>query len=70
MNECILKGPMSHTEVLETIRDCYKAAVTPRYILKKVMTVRTRDDLRFFYRGFRFWLGHLTDFGWLNSRRP
>jgi len=70
MNECILKCPMSHSEVLEQIRDCYKAAVTPRYILKKVLNVRTRDDLRFFWRGFRFWYGHLTDFGWLNSRRP
>ena len=70
MNECILKCPMSHTEVLEQIRDCYKAAVTPRYILKKVLNIRTRDDLRFFWRGFRFWYGHLTDFGWLNSRRP
>ena len=64
MNECILKCPMSHGEVLEKIRDCYKAAVTPRYILKKVLTVRTRDDLRFFYRGFKFWYGHLTDFNW------
>ena len=69
MNECILKCPMSHEEVLEKIRDCYKAAVTPRYILKKVLTVRTRDDLRFFYRGFKFWYGHLTDFGQFNSRR-
>lgn len=64
MNECILKCPMSHGEVLEQIRDCYKAAVTPRYILKKILTVRTRDDLRFFYRGFKFWAGHLTDFNW------
>ena len=70
MNECILKCPMTHDEVLEKIRDCYRAAVTPRYILKKVLTVRTRDDLRFFWRGFRFWFGHLTDFSPLNSRRP
>ena len=70
MNECILKCPLIHEEVLEKIQDCYKAAVTPRYILKKVLTVRTRDDLRFFWRGFKFWWGHLTDFGQLNSRRP
>ena len=64
MNECILKCPMSHEEVLEKIRECYKAAVTPRYILKKVLTIRTRDDLRFFWRGFKFWWGHLKDFAY------
>ena len=70
MTERILKCPMTDAEVLEKIRECYQAAVTPRYILRKVVNVRTRDDLRFFARGFRFWLGHLVDFGWLNSRRP
>ena len=70
MNECILKCPMSQSEVLEQIRECYRAAVSPRYILKKVLTVRSQDDLRFFWRGFKFWWGHLQDFSPLNSRRP
>ena len=70
MNECILTCPMTHAEVLEKIRDCYKAAVTPRYLMRKVFSVRSRDDLRFFWNGFKFWWGHLTDFGPLNSRRP
>lgn len=70
MNECILQCPMSHAEVLEKIRECYQAAVTPKYILKKIISVRTRDDLRFFWRGVKSWWHHLIDFGQLNSRRP
>lgn len=62
MTERILKCPMTDAEVLEKIRACYKAAVTPKYVLRKVLTVRTRDDLRFFWHGFKFWFGHLTDF--------
>ena len=62
MNECILRCPMSHGEVLEKIRDCYKAAVTPRYLLRKVVTIRTKDDFQFLWRGLKFWAGHLRDF--------
>ena len=62
MNQPVIKCPMTDGQVLGCIRRAYKAAATPKYVLRKIITIRTKDDFRFLWRGLRFWAGHLKDF--------
>ncbi|MBI4227395.1 MAG: B12-binding domain-containing radical SAM protein [Candidatus Omnitrophica bacterium] len=58
---------MSDDEVLAMTRGIYKSFVTPRFLVRKLISVRSRDDLKFLARGARLLWGHLTDF---SGRRP
>lgn len=62
MRRPILKCPMSNEEVLEMTRGIYKSFMTPKYMFKKVINVRTKDDLKYLWRAGKHLWGHLTDF--------
>jgi len=68
MGQRILNCPLTDQEVLDAIQQCYRAAVTPKYVLRKVINIRTKDDFRFLWRGLRFLLGHLTDFDFKRTK--
>lgn len=67
MDKPVMSSPMTDDEVLAITRGIYKSFVTPRYVLRKVVSVRTKDDVKFLWRGARLVWGHLTDF---SGRRP
>ena len=67
MRRPVMTCPMPDEEVLAITRGIYRSFMTPRYVLRKLVTVRNRDDLKFLRRGARLLLGHLTDF---SGRRP
>ena len=67
MERPVMKCPMTDEEVLAITRGIYKSFMTPRYVLRKVLSVRTKDDLQFLVRGGRLLWGHLTDF---SGRKP
>jgi len=59
----VMKCPMLDEEVLSMTRGIYKSCITPQFILKKLLTVRTKDDFNFLMKGARYMAGHLKDFG-------
>jgi radical SAM superfamily enzyme YgiQ (UPF0313 family) len=62
MREPIMTTEMSDQEILEMTRGIYKSFLTPRFVLRKLMSIRRWADLKYYVRlGIRV-LGHLLDF--------
>ena len=60
--EQVMKSDLSTADVKELTQGLYKSFMTPKFILRKVLSVRNLDDLKFFWRAGWKVLGHLTDF--------
>ncbi|MFX0211839.1 MAG: B12-binding domain-containing radical SAM protein [Candidatus Hodarchaeota archaeon] len=63
MTEPILKTPdMSPEQVMQICDNIYKIFLTPKYVLRKISTIRSQEDLRYILRGFKAVIGHIRDF--------
>ncbi|MCL1856715.1 MAG: phosphoribosylformylglycinamidine synthase [Kiritimatiellaeota bacterium] len=63
MRTRVMHTPVSEAHIKCAIRDIYKAFLLPETVLRRLLSMkRPADDLRFFWRGFRYLLGHLKDF--------
>jgi len=63
MRQSVWKSPVSNADVLKFKDELYKAALTPGFILRKVASIRSLDDVKFFYRAGGKLLGHLLNKG-------
>lgn len=63
MRESVWKSEVGSAEVQEFTQGLYKAALSPRFILRKVLSVRSADDLKFLVRAGMKVFAHLADFG-------
>ncbi len=62
MRQPVMKSPLTDKQILELTQDLYKSFLTPRFILRKLTSIRSLDDIKFYFMaGWRF-LGHLADF--------
>jgi len=57
-----MKSPVSDNDIKELTKRLYKSFASPQYILRKVFSVRSADDLAFLWRAGRKLVGHLMDF--------
>ncbi len=63
MKESVWKSQVSGSDVLKLTQDLYKAALTPRFLTRKLLSIRSLADIKFLWKaGFRV-AGHLADFG-------
>jgi len=62
MSQPVMKTPMKDREVMQLTQGLYKSFITPRFIIRKITSVRELEDLRFFWRAGKAVLGHLADF--------
>jgi|WetSurMetagenome_2_1015567.scaffolds.fasta_scaffold03885_4 anaerobic magnesium-protoporphyrin IX monomethyl ester cyclase len=60
--EQVMKSPLTNEQVKELTQGLYKSFLTPKFILKKVLAIRSIDDIRFLFRAGIKVLGHLADF--------
>lgn len=58
----VMKSPLTEEDIKELTQGLYKSFVTPKFILRKVLSVRNLTDLKFLFRAAGKVLGHLTDF--------
>jgi len=63
MREPVMKSPLDKLATKKLTRELYKSFFTPRYVLRKVFSIRSKEDLMFIFRGAGKLLKHLTDFG-------
>lgn len=63
MKRSVWKSPVDNADVLRFTQELYKAALSPAFILRKILSIRNVDDVRFLTRAGRKLLAHLTDFG-------
>jgi radical SAM superfamily enzyme YgiQ (UPF0313 family) len=69
MNEPILKTKMKDDELKRLVQEIYKVAFSPRFIIKRLVSIRSLDDIKFILRAVKKVLGHLADFGRSRKRK-
>ncbi len=60
--EQVMKSPLTTEDVKELTQDLYTSFMTPKFILRKIFSVRSLNDVKFLFRAGLKVLGHLTDF--------
>jgi len=62
MREPVMKTPMASEEVVELVRSLYKVSYHPGFLVRKMLSVRDVDDVKFFMRAAKQVAGHILDF--------
>ena len=62
MSRPVMKTPIKDEEILQLTQGLYKSFLTPSFLIKKVLAVRSADDLKYLGRAGKAVLGHLADF--------
>ena len=53
---------MTPDDIMEICNEIYKSFVTPGYILRRIMEIRSFSDIVYLLGGFKAVLGHMKDF--------
>ena len=61
--EMVMKSPLTSEDAKELVQGLYKSFITPKFILKKIISIRTWDDIKFLWMAGWKVIGHLADFG-------
>ncbi len=69
MREPVMKMPMSDEEAMKLTRGIYKAFLTPRFIIRKLLKIRSLADVAFYWHAGIRVIGHLLDFKGQRARR-
>ncbi len=62
MREPVMASPMSKRDIKELTQMLYKSFASPQYIARKILSIKSIDDLCFLWRAGKKLIGHLTDF--------
>lgn len=62
MREVVVTSPISNEDIKELTQMFYKSFASPQYFMRRILSVRGIDDLRFLWRAGKKLIGHLTDF--------
>jgi radical SAM superfamily enzyme YgiQ (UPF0313 family) len=64
MREPVMKlmDGVKYEEILELTQSIYKSFLTPRFVLRKLLSIRNLDDIKFLFMAAGRVIGHLTDF--------
>ncbi|MDP2982292.1 MAG: radical SAM protein [Candidatus Latescibacter sp.] len=70
MSQPVFTTPdMTPEEVTEMCNSIYRSFLTPRYVLRYLLSIRSWSDFKFIAKGAKAVIGHLMDFSWKKSRR-
>lgn len=62
MRQPVMQTPFPKEKLLELEQELYSAFMTPQYIMRKVLSIRSLHDFKYlFYMGWKL-IGHLLDF--------
>ena len=62
MSQPAMKTRMKDEEVMRLTQGIYKSFITPRFLVRKIISIRNIEDLNFFWRAGKAVLGHFRDF--------
>ena len=63
MRTLVMKSGIPEERIKAAIRDIYRAFLHPETVLRRLIAMRSPlEDLKFFWRGFWYLMGHLRDF--------
>ena len=62
MSQPAMKTKMKDEKIMQLTKGIYKSFITPRFLFRKIISIRNIDDLKFFCREGKAVFGHLRDF--------
>lgn len=62
MRQPVMKIPFPTEKLLELTQDLYSAFLSPSYLVRKLVSIRSIEDMQFFIGAGKKLLGHLLDF--------
>lgn len=62
MREPVMKSPLTPEQVMTLTQELYKAFLSPQYLVRKVLSIRSFADIKFYWIAFVKLIGHLLDF--------
>lgn len=62
MKEPIMKTPMADSETMKLVQGIYSVAFNPEFILRRLATIKDKNDVKYYFRAGTKILGHLFDF--------
>ena len=60
--EPVMKSLLTEADTKEMVQGLYKSFMSPQFVIRKILSIRNLDDIRFFWMAGWKVLGHLTDF--------
>ncbi len=62
MKKLVMKCVLNEEDVKEMTREMYKLFFNPKYVFRRLTSIRNLEDLDFIKRGFAKVIGHINDF--------
>ena len=67
--EMVMKSPLSSQDAKILVQGLYKSFISPQFIWRKVISIRSIDDIKFLFMAGWKWLGKMMDFKKTNNRQ-
>jgi radical SAM superfamily enzyme YgiQ (UPF0313 family) len=58
----VMHSPIPDDELMDMAKDLYGAFLSPRFVLRKILSVRAWEDVRYYAHAARIAVGHMIDF--------
>lgn len=58
----VMKSPLSSDDAKGLVQDLYKAFASPQFIMRKLLSIRSLDDIRFIAKAGHKWIGKMMDY--------
>jgi radical SAM superfamily enzyme YgiQ (UPF0313 family) len=62
MRRPVMKTPLGDERLKQAVQSVYKVAFNPEFLFRRIIGIRSWDDIKFFIRSAKQVWGHLTDF--------
>ena len=63
MKQPVMQSPVPDGQIMEFTQQMYKTSFQPEFMLRKVLSLRDTDDLKYYIRAAKKVCGHIFDFG-------
>jgi anaerobic magnesium-protoporphyrin IX monomethyl ester cyclase len=68
--QMVMKSPLTSKDAKELVQGLYKSFMSPQFILRKIISIRSFDDVKFLWMAGWKWLGKMMDFSKKNENCP
>ncbi len=70
MKEPVMNLSFSAEKLFKLVQGIYSTAFSPEFMIRRILSVKDWEDLRYFSRGAKRIMGHIFDFGSSNTSGP
>jgi radical SAM superfamily enzyme YgiQ (UPF0313 family) len=68
MKQSVMKLPFSHAQLMNLVKGMYRVSFQPEFIMRKAISLKDKDDVRYALRAGKKVMGHILDFSKKKSR--